>query len=157
MSLPASVSPPASVIQRDYILRQIHQLAQALALVLFQRRSGRDEEAGETLDAALLDALGLDAAGLLGLERPALLAACGGEGALGAARMLAVADLLREEAAMLDARSLYAGAAAGYARARWLYLAASEEPDAALPFDYPTRIAWLEDLEARAASTAAQA
>lgn len=122
--------------------------------MLFFRQAGRTDEATEALDAALLDVLGLDVAALLGLDREGLIAACGGEGALGAARRLAVADLLCEGASLWEGEGRFAEAAAGYARARWLYLAAADEPETALPFDYAARVARLEELEGRAEEAA---
>lgn len=111
------------MITRDYILRQIRQLVQALSLVLFHRREREFDLAQTVLENTLVDALGLPLDRLLALDREALLALCSRDGALHGELAVAIADLLRQhESAEADER------------ARWLYRAALEV-GAAVPMD----------------------
>ncbi len=125
------------MITRDYILRQIHQLSQVLAAVLFGKRAGQTEEAQEALAHGLEDALGLPLADLHQLGKDEVLALCEHAGAFSSEKALALADLLREDTS-----------AAGRERALWLYEAARDMGDLA-PLDLPERIADLRDALAR--------
>ena len=111
------------MITRDYILRQIRQLVQALSLVLFHRREREFDVAQTVLENTLVDALGLPIDRLLTLDREALLALCSRDGALHGELTVAIADLLRlHDSAEADER------------ARWLYRAALDV-GAAVPMD----------------------
>lgn len=123
------------MITRDFILRQIHQIVQALSKVLFHRQAGRHAEAQEVLETSLQDVTGLDPDRLRRLTREELLALCGTGGEFSAEKAAALADLLYEDADP-----------AGRQRALWLYEAALHA-EAPLPFDVYDRIAVLRDEE----------
>jgi len=102
------------VINRDFILRQIHQLAQVLAQVLFNKRLDQQtEESREMISMALKDTLGNDFDRLLLMDKESLMAVCGREGGFNAQLAVSVADLMKEE-----------GSEAAVQRAYWLYEAA---------------------------------
>ena len=117
------------MIQQDYILREVQQLARVLAQVLFHKRAGQTDEAQEVLVEGLRAVFGADAADLIAVPREPLLARCSADGALAGEKAVAVADLLREE-----------GSAPARERALWLYEAALAS-GAAVPFDIHERIA----------------
>ena len=119
------------MITRDFLLRQIHQLVQALAVVLFHKRAEQYDQAQEALTEAVEQTLGLSLERLRQLPRNDLLALCSTGDALSSEKAVALADLLREDET-----------AAGRARALWLYEAALEA-GGAVPFDVHERIAAL--------------
>lgn len=117
------------MIRQDVLLRQIHLLAQVLARVLVHKRAGETEQAQQTLADGLHEALGVPLEALRRCSRPELLDRCAPGGAYASGKAVAVADLLREDAA-----------AAGRERALWLYEAALASGDAAVPLDVHDRI-----------------
>ena len=117
------------MITRDFLLRQVHQLTQVLAAVLFHKRAGREEIAQEALDEGLRDALGLSLDELLQLRKEELLAVCRHSESLSPEKALALADVLREDESL-----------AGQERALWLYEAARDAGDL-VPYDIADRIA----------------
>ena len=119
------------MLTRDFLVRQVHQLAQILAVVVAGKRAGQAEEAQRALADGLSDALGLTLADLRTLARADLQALCAFDGAFAPEKALAVADLLREDEAE-----------AGRRRALWLYEAALDAGDL-VPFDIYDRIAEL--------------
>ncbi|HLA63049.1 MAG TPA: hypothetical protein VK610_01370 [Rhodothermales bacterium] len=87
------------MIERDFILRQVAQLVQALAAVLFRKKAGETVAAQQLLDDTLTDATGLPLMHLRHLDFRELLDLClspGGE--FSSERAVALADLLREDA-----------------------------------------------------------
>ena len=129
------------MITRDFIVRQIHQLAQVLAVVLLHKRAGRQEEAQQTIAEGLEDALGLSLAALYDLDRASLLARCTSGTTFFPEKALALADLLREDATR-----------AGRERALWLYEAARDAGEI-VPLDIDARIADLRQSLEPPAST----
>ena len=119
------------MIQRDYVLRQVHQLAQVLAEVLFRARSGSHEDAQAHLADGLASALGVELGDVLSMPREALVARCSPGGEVSGELALALADLLRES-----------DAPGARVRALWLYRLARRS-DAAVPLDLDDRIARL--------------
>ncbi|MDT7858024.1 hypothetical protein RQM47_15360 [Rubrivirga sp. S365] len=122
------------MVQQDFVLRQVQQLAQALAQALFHKRADQSEQAQGALAAGLESALGLELEVLCRLPREEVLALCLPDGARSDERAVAVADLLRET-----------DSAAGQRRALWLYEAVLAS-GGAVPFDVHERI---EVLQAR--------
>ena len=116
------------MFQQDHILRQVQQLAQALADALFHKRAGRPEEAQEALAEGVAEASGLELRALYRLPREETLALCSRDGAFSSDKAVAVADVLRET-----------DSAAGWERALWLYEAALAA-GGAVPFDVCDRI-----------------
>lgn len=121
------------MITRDFILRQIHQMVQALAQVLFHRQAGQRMEAQETLEQSLEEVTGLDLARLRALDREELLALCGPGPDFSAEKAAAMADLFFEDEDP-----------AGRERALWLYEAALDA-EATLPMDIYDRLAVLRE------------
>ena len=119
------------MITRDYVMRQIHQLVQALAQVLLHRRGQSGEMAQAILEAAVTDFTGLSLEHIRSLDRSGLLALCSPDGITNGELAVPLADLLREDA---DERTLV--------RARWLYEAALDA-GSVVPVDIHDRIAAL--------------
>ncbi|MDZ4699009.1 MAG: NUDIX domain-containing protein [Rhodothermales bacterium] len=131
------------MFSRDTILRQIQQLVQVLARVLFHKSMHAYDEARREIDEALRDLLGLDAGGLDALHRIALLARCRELGGWSGEKALALADLLNERGQLV----LLERGEAGRAEAqRWLqhahalYAEVLRNPDTALPHDIHDRL-----------------
>lgn len=113
---------------RDYILRQVQQLIQALSLVLMHKRAGSAEEAADVLGEALDAITGHSLDRIRGLDRNGLLDLCTRDGRFQPDLAVAVADLLRED-----------DLAASHARARFLYEIALKS-GGAMPLDIQERI-----------------
>ena len=111
------------MIQRDFILRQVHQLAQVLAEVLFRARAGQHEEAQAALADGLASALGVELADVVAMPQEEISLLCAPGGALSGELALALADLLRASDAEGAPR-----------RALWLFEAALDS-GAAVPVD----------------------
>lgn len=116
------------MITRDFILRQIHQLAQALAQVLLHKQAGRQDEVEEVLAGALQQVTGLELQQIRTLHRDELLRLCETDGEFSADKAVAMADLLREDLSP-----------EGRERAIWLYEAALNA-GGAVPLDVYERI-----------------
>ena len=106
------------MLTRDFLVRQIHQLTQVIAAVLFQKRAGHPDEAQQALAEGIEEALGYALSDLHALDREAVLDLCHQDGAFLAEKALALADLLHEDATQ-DGRE----------RALWLYEAARDAGD----------------------------
>jgi hypothetical protein len=119
------------VITRDFILRQIQQLAQVLAVVLVRKRTEDEAGAQATLAEGLEAATGVSLEKLRTMDRDALLALCEREGVFSAEWAVALADLLAEDEVP-----------ASWERAAWLYEAALAA-GGPVPFDVDARIAAL--------------
>ncbi|HET6568620.1 MAG TPA: DUF6483 family protein [Rhodothermales bacterium] len=98
------------MITRDFILRQISQLAQALARVLFKKQAKEYVEAQEILASELKRVFGMDLEQIHTLDLEDLLALCRSGDGTSAEMALILADLLREDASP-----------AGRQQAVWLY------------------------------------
>jgi len=121
------------MITRDFLLRQIHQMVQALATVLLHRQAGQHDQALEALAASLQEVTGFDPERLRRLSRHEILALCGTGSGFSPPKAAALADLLYED---IDP--------AGRKRALWLYEAALEA-GAALPLNIQDRLAMLRE------------
>jgi hypothetical protein len=105
-----STSPDLPMIERDFLMRQIHQLVQVLAQVLARKRSDQPVEAQALLEEGLEESLGSPIERIRVLERNELRKLCAFQGEFSGDRAVAVADLLKED-----------GTTAGRERALWLY------------------------------------
>ena len=119
------------MITRDFLLRQIHQLVQALAVVLFHKKAAQYDQAQEALTEAVEEALDVRFEELRQLPRDEVLALCTTGGTLSPEKAVALADLLREDETEV-----------GRERALWLYEAALDS-GGTVPFDIHERIAAL--------------
>ena len=123
------------MIEKDYILRQVHQLVQALAAVLFNKKAGRQELAEDHLMQALRQVFKRDLDQLRAISRSEIIDLCSPGGAWSGDLALALADLLRED-----------GASRSHERAVWLYEAALES-GVLVPLDVHQRIEALREPE----------
>lgn len=119
------------MITRDFILRQVRQLAQVLAAVLFHKRDRNLEAARAALAEGLETATGTTLDGLCRLDRPDVLALCTEDGTFSVEYATALAELLAEDEDP-----------AAWKRAAWLYEAA-RDAGGPVPFDVDMRIALL--------------
>lgn len=128
------------MFQKDYLMRQIQQMAQVIAQVLFHRRNDEPGEALEVIDQSLQELPGLDAYLREDLERDDVLDACtSDDGAFNAEMAVTVADVLRERGEILAARN--DGSSITWLRyAVWLYEAALEKGGSAVPWDIHAKI-----------------
>ncbi len=129
--------------QQDFILRQIHQLAQVLARVIFLRQSGQHDEALAELRSAF-DVAGVGIERIREMSRPEVIELCSTEAGFSSYKAVAVADLLFQEFEMLDEGEAEAVGHASGLRALWLY-EASIEAGGILPADGNDRITRLRD------------
>ena len=116
------------MIEKDVILRQVQQLAQALAAILFNKKERRPDLAESHLIRALREVFHRDLDQLRAMQRTELIEMCSPGGVWSADLVLALADLLRED-----------DAPKSHERAGWLYEAALESGDL-VPMDIHQRI-----------------
>jgi hypothetical protein len=116
------------VIQKDVILRQVQQLAQALAMILFNKKERRPDLAEDSMTRALRDVFGSDLADLQTFTREEIVALCSPGDVWSAELALALADLLRED-----------DAPESHERSAWLYETALAAGDL-VPMDIHDRI-----------------
>jgi hypothetical protein len=109
-------------------MRQVQQLAQVLAQVLFHKRTGDIEEAQQALSEALSGTIGLDLETLRTMSKEEIAEHRSSGGALSGDLTIAVADLLREDATPEGRR-----------RALWLYEIALSSGEV-VPYDIAERI-----------------
>ncbi|MEM9998146.1 MAG: hypothetical protein AAF809_10645 [Bacteroidota bacterium] len=121
------------MFQQDFIVRQVQQLAQVLAQVLFHKRAAEEAEAQDALANGLVAALDLELTTLRTLDRDDLVARFAPAGALSVDTAVALAEVLQEDAEQ-----------AGRRRALWLYEAALAS-GAPVPFGIRERIAGLSE------------
>ncbi len=121
------------MIERDYLLRQIHQLIAVLTQVLLHKREEMPDAAQAVLAEGLENALGRPLAALRTLSRAEMRALCTEGDVFNSAKAVVLADLLREDRA-----------AEGRARALWLYEEALHS-GAAVPLDVHARMDALRD------------
>lgn len=131
------------MITRDYILRQIQQLVQALARVMMLRSTQQDEEAMIEVDRALNELPELGVLIRSDLNRDDVLTTCGTGNNFNPEKALAVADLLVEKAELVEDGVLRMR---NLRYALWLYEAALATPAVAIPMDLYDRISWLKNL-----------
>ncbi len=103
------------MISRDFVMRQIHQLAQVLALILFNKRENPEIDPTEIIANGLNDSLGLKLEDVLALDKIQTTDICRKEGHFHPDLAVSVADLLMED-----------GSEAAQTRALWLYSAAAK-------------------------------
>ncbi len=116
------------MIEKDVILRQVQQLAQALAAILFNKQERRAELAEDQMTLALRDVFDRDLDQLCALTQAEIIELCSPGGVFSSELALALADLLRE-----------AGSPESRERAAWLYEAAVEAGEL-MPMDIHERI-----------------
>jgi len=130
------------MITRDFLMRQIHQMTQALAQVLFKKQVADHDAVQELLEMTLEQVTGFSLAQIRRLSQDELLGLCAADGIVHGDKALALADLLIEAAAMQERRDQNEAAYASRERALWLYEAAMQA-GGTLPLDIHERLAGL--------------
>jgi len=144
------------MFQKDYLMRQIQQMVQVIAQVLFHRKNDQYAQALEIIDQSLQDLPGLDEFLRPDLNREEVLAACTDDsGAFNAEKAVVVADVLREKGEILQEGHTVDGADAAQGTdpsgtvwlryAIWLYEAALEKGGSAVPWDIHSKIGRLKE------------
>jgi tetratricopeptide (TPR) repeat protein len=108
----------------DFILRLIRQVGIVLAHVLGRKAAGEYREAVDAIDTFLEEVVGMDAGLVHHLDDDSLLAALSPQGNLDVDRALIVADMLKEQAEILDLQQMTQEAVVRRLRALNLYLEA---------------------------------
>ena len=126
---------PRTVIERDFLMRQIAQFVQILAAVVAGKGRGEHAEAQQALVTGLEEVSGLRLGEVHRMSRAEIEALVTEDGLRLPEKAVALADLLREDAEV-----------AGRVRARWLYEFAIDA-GGPVPFDVHERIAALPEAE----------
>jgi tetratricopeptide (TPR) repeat protein len=108
----------------DFILRLIRQVGIVLAHVLGRKAAGEYREAVDAIDTFLEEVVGMDAGLVHHLDDESLLAALSPQGNLDVDRALILADMLKEQAEILDLQKMPQEAGVRRLRALNLYLEA---------------------------------
>ena len=114
------------MIERDYVMRQVHQLAQVLARVMSLDATRRVVEGEEMLSAAATEITGLDLEGLRQANKTELVTLCTRGDGLSTELAVALADLLLEHSRILSTSGRHAASGDCRERALWLYRAARD-------------------------------
>ncbi len=133
------------MLERDWFMRQIRQLTQALQQVIMQKQQGQLDEAQRTLQQAIgqVDNEGRDTLRSVSLDDT--LRFCTRDGAFRPAFATTLADLLIEEGDLLTRKGDSAEAQKSYARALLLYRRTMRGEQATIPWNMSAK---LSDLEA---------
>ncbi len=128
------------MLHRDYLMRQIEQLGQVLARVLFNKSNGQYGAAVEEIDQAFSNQLGYGLSGLRNLSIDDLLNLCRTSEGLSEDLTLRVADLLYEDGKIRADHREDSDSCPSYVRALALYAEAVIRGDEALPWDILQKI-----------------
>ena len=131
------------MIERDYLMRQIRQMVQALQEVLNLRKQGQVEEARQHLHRTF-HGLSDEHDSLRVLRLEETLEFCSREDSFRPEFALSVADLLREEGEVLAEQGRLEEAQQSWVRALLLYRRAMREQGAALPWNIGATVSRLE-------------
>lgn len=115
------------MIQNDYIMKMIAQLAKALSIVIKLKQSGRDDDALREIDRSMQRIVGLNSQLVNSLTNESLAATLRGGVELDVGKALVIADLLKEEAGIYRARGSEAEADSRYFKSLYLYAEALNE------------------------------
>ena len=128
------------MIQRDYILKQIQQLAQVLEYVLFAKSENRSEDAIQAINKALNELNGQHHRSFDELEFPEILKALESKGSFNSELAYIIADLLFEKATLLGNEQT----TKQQKQALLLYMKAMKSNTAAFPIEATDKIALLK-------------
>lgn len=98
------------MFSKDYLVRQLQQFVQALAMVILNKRQGHEALAQSVIHNTMMDVLGVSLDDVRGLDERALLGLISPDGKLQEDLAIAAADLLAEDESP-----------DGRLRAAWLY------------------------------------
>lgn len=139
------------MLHRDYLMRQIEQLGQVLARVLFNKSNDHYDAAIEEIDQAFSEQLGHGLSDLRHLPIEELISLCSTAEGLSEDLTLRVADLLYEDGKIRERQIEGADGCASLIRALSLYLEAVVRGDDALPWDIFQKIENLRSTVSRCA------
>lgn len=131
------------MFERDYIMRQIQILAQALARTLVLRSQQNIEDAIRELDQAFATYANLSPERFHTLTIDQVIALCSNNGNITDEEACLLANLLQEQGDMLLQQEQERLAVGNYMRALALYLEVLSDPEATIPVDLHDRIAYL--------------
>lgn len=120
------------MFSKDYLVRQLQQFVQALAMVILNKRQGLEAMAQSVIHNTMMDVLGVSLDDVRGLDEDALLGLISPDGELQVDLAIAAADLLAEDESP-----------DGRLRAAWLYEAVLKA-GGTVPHDVHQRIADLK-------------
>ncbi len=133
------------MITRDFLMRQIYQMAQALAKILFKKQTQQYDAVQDLLEKTFTDVTGFTLDEIRRLSQAELLDLCDWNGGIHSEKALALADLLIEDAEMQDHLQHEEAAYASRERALWLYEAAFAS-GGTVPLDIHVRLTNLRAL-----------
>lgn len=115
---------------RDYVMRQIQQLSQVLALVLFKKRENPEVETAGIVSEGLRETLGVSLEEVLAMDETKIITLCSENGHFSPELAVSIADLLVEDRSELAQQ-----------RSFWLYTEAARA-GGALPIH---ALEWISD------------
>lgn len=131
------------MFERDYIMRQLQILSQALVRAFIMRAQGQLDKAIKELDKAVEAYTDLESDQFHALAIDQMIALCTLNGRFSVEHGCVLGNVLEEQGDMLLERKKERLADGNYVRALGLYLEALSEPEAAIPVDLHERIAYL--------------
>ena len=132
------------MIERDYFMRQIRQLAQVLQRVIAQREQGQVDEAHRLVRQAIGEVDERDDGELRHRPLREVIQFCRRDDAFRPDFAMRVADILNEEGHLLVEQGREREARKSYTRALLLYRRAMQAEDAALPWNTGEKLSRLE-------------
>lgn len=133
------------MLHRDYLMRQIEQLGQVLARVLFNKSNQQYDAAIEEIDQAFSNQLGHGLSDLRHLSIDELVTLCSTTEGLSAELTLRVGDLLYEDGKIRARQGDGSATCPSFIRALALYAEVVSRGDEALPWDIFQKIERLRE------------
>lgn len=131
------------MFERDYIMRQLQILSQALVRAFVMRSQGQLDDAIKELDKAFAAYTELESDRFHTLTIDQMIALCSQNGNFSVEHGCVLGNVLEEQGDLLLERGQERLADGNYIRALGLYLEALSEPEAPIPVDLHERIAYL--------------
>lgn len=133
------------MIRRDYFMRLVQQLADALARVVFLKKTGRNEQALKEIEQTWQGVFGLSGEVALKLSVNELIALCDGAADPLAEKCVLLADLLKEQGDLYALQDRIPDGRECHARALGLYLEAFTNRNCIVSADALARVEQLID------------
>ncbi|GMQ82122.1 MAG: hypothetical protein BMS9Abin05_1565 [Rhodothermia bacterium] len=133
------------MITRDYILRQVQQMVEALAQVSLKRQAQEYHIAQDILAQTIQEITGTDSERVRNMSIGELLRVCRLDTEFSSDKAVGLADLLREDGFVQDALGNQEVAKESWKRSIWLYEAVSES-GGIVPIDLDYRLTQLYSL-----------
>jgi tetratricopeptide (TPR) repeat protein len=128
------------MIRNDYIMKMIAQLVKALAVIFKLKDTGRLDDAEREINDALQRITGMNSPLVNGLSCESLVATLRGGTELDVGKTLVIAELLKEEGDIWDARGQEEEAYKRYYKALHLYMEALSDPERPQLPDYLSKV-----------------